>query len=67
MKAGLRSADIEAIASAPWVYRVPGKGMRVDYCPMGFPIGGVIYTVIALGINTPAFPFHVIFHELEWE
>ena len=38
--------------------------MRVDYCPMGFPIGGVIYTVIALGINAPVFPIIVIFHDL---
>jgi hypothetical protein len=37
--------------------------MRVDYCPMGFPIGGVIYTVIALRINAPVFPIIVIFHE----
>ena len=38
--------------------------MRVDYCPMGFPIGGVIYTVIALRINACALPIIVVIHEL---
>ena len=37
--------------------------MRVDYFPMGLPIGWVICTIIALPINTPAFPINVICHD----